>query len=174
VLIALARRSAGSWKAAAARVLQQNRALAFALIVAALPALLWKFRLWQWAITNDLTAATGWGARFMDRLNFTDIGAILRAIHAAPLLLLTLLTWVVLTRIKGRRQIAYFLPLGCSALYLVVLLLVYMTTPSDLAWHLGTSAERVAFPIKLMLIYGVALYLSVILKHLALRWRARK
>lgn len=156
-----------------AAVLRGSRGLVMALIVAALPAMLWKFRLWQWGISNDLTAATGWGGRFMDRLNFTDIGAILRAIHAAPMLLLALLTWIVVIRLKGRRQIAYFLPIACSVLYLAVLLLVYMTTPSDLAWHLGTSAERVALPIKLMLIYGAALYLNVIYKYLAYRWHWR-
>ena len=109
----------------------------------------------------------------MDRLNFTDIGAILRAIHAAPMLLLALLTWIVVIRLKGRRHIASFLPIACSVLYLAVLLLVYMTTPSDLAWHLGTSAERVAFPIELMLIYGAALYLNLIYKYLAYRWHWR-
>jgi hypothetical protein len=156
-----------------AAALRGKRGLVFALIVAALPAMLWKFRLWQWNISNDLTATSGWAARFMDRLNFTDIGAILRAIHAAPMLLLALLTWIVVIRLKGRRQIALFLPIVCSVLYLAVLLLVYMTTPSDLAWHLGTSAERVAFPIKLMLIYGATLYLNVIFKYLAYRWHWR-
>jgi len=156
-----------------AAVLRGSRGVIIALIVAALPAMLWKFRLWQWNIANDLAAATGWGGRFMDRLNFTDIGAILRAIHAAPMLLLALLTWIIVIRLKGRRHIASFLPIACSVLYLGVLLLVYMTTPSDLAWHLGTSAERVALPIELMLIYGAALYLNVIYKFLAYRWHWR-
>jgi len=36
----------------------------------------------------------------------------------------------------------------------------YLSTPHDLAWHLATSAKRVALPVQLLLMYGALVLLD--------------
>jgi len=78
------------------------------------------------------------------------------ALHviAVPLVLLLVL-WARTWRVSAARA-----ALLVAVAYLGVLFAVYLSTPHDLAWHLATSAKRVALPVQLLLMYGVLVLLD--------------
>jgi hypothetical protein len=53
-----------------------------------------------------------------------------------------------------------------AAIYFGILLLVYLSTPRDLTWHLRSSADRTMMPVDLLLAFAV-------ISTSALRQRAR-
>jgi hypothetical protein len=65
-----------------------------------------------------------------------------------------------------RRRFAPTLPLlAIVAVHLAAAIVAYITTPHDLTWHLGTSADRVLFQPSLILLLLATLYIDYLLRR---------
>jgi hypothetical protein len=112
-----------------------------------------------WAIVSrerGIVVDLGPGAlsRLSARLLSPDAHALItrELIASTPLLICTLVASWGLARESGQvRRLA--LPLVVAGLYLATLYGVYLSTPNDLQWHLGSSASRILHSVELMLLY---------------------
>jgi hypothetical protein len=101
-------------------------------------------------IANDLADADSKLERFTARFeDGQSLGKIWRALHSSEdvsvlklLLGIAIVFWCVNWRELARYRAALLFGLAVPTAYLAVLLLVYLTTPMDLHWHLSTSADR--------------------------------
>lgn len=143
-------------------VLLRERRLPWTLLaafaVSMLPLLAWKLAVAGADLGNDL-AQSKLKAQLLARLpDLTQsaliLKALLRGMVWVPLVLLLVLcarTW---------RTPAARAGMIVAVAYLGVLFAVYLSTPHDLAWHLATSAKRVALPVQLLLMYAVLVLLD--------------
>ena len=129
-----------------------------AFAVSMLPLLAWKLAVAGADLGNDL-AQSDLKGQLLARLpelapSVLILKALLRSAVWVPLVLLLVLwarTWHVSAARAG---------LAVAAAYFAVLFAVYLSTPHDLAWHLATSAKRVALPVQLLLMYAVLVLLD--------------
>jgi len=129
-----------------------------AFAVSMLPLLAWKLAVAGADLGNDL-AQSDLKGQLLARLpelapSVLILKALLRSAVWVPLVLLLVLltrTWRVSAARAG---------LAVAAAYFGVLFAVYLSTPHDLAWHLATSAKRVALPVQLLLMYAVLVLLD--------------
>ena len=106
----------------------------------------WALTKSQWQLANDLELGAGSVQRVLQRLQSGQLslvakGALLRTDagkSAALFVTAAVLAWGLRVRIP---RAAWF-PAAVGALYSAGMLLVYLATPHDVAWHLATSAER--------------------------------
>lgn len=132
-----------------------------AFAVSMLPLLAWKLAVAGADLGNDL-AQSDLKGQLLARLpelapSVLILKALLRSAVWVPLVLLLVL-WARTWRVSAARA-----GLAVAAAYFGVLFAVYLSTPHDLAWHLATSAKRVALPVQLLLMYAVLVLLD--------RWR---
>ncbi len=129
-----------------------------AFAVSMLPLLAWKLAVAGADLGNDLAQSDLKGqllARLPDLApTVLILKALLRSAVWVPLVLLLVL-WARTWRVSAARA-----GLAVAAAYFAVLFAVYLSTPHDLAWHLATSAKRVALPVQLLLMYGVLVLLD--------------
>ncbi|MGY8564856.1 hypothetical protein L0938_15705 [Paracidovorax citrulli] len=129
-----------------------------AFAVSMLPLLAWKLAVAGADLGNDLAQSDLKGqllARLPDLApTVLILKALLRSAVWVPLVLLLVL-WARTWRVSAARA-----ALLVAVAYLGVLFAVYLSTPHDLAWHLATSAKRVALPVQLLLMYGVLVLLD--------------
>jgi len=122
------------------------------------PLVAWKLAVAGADLGNDL-AQSDLKGQLLARLpelapSVLILKALLRSAVWVPLVLLLVLwtrTWHVPAARAG---------LAVAAAYFGVLFAVYLSTPHDLAWHLATSAKRVALPVQLLLMYAVLVLLD--------------
>ncbi len=140
-----------------------------AFAVSMLPLLAWKLAVAGADLGNDLAQSDLKGqllARLPDLApTVLILKALLRSAVWVPLVLLLVL-WARTWRVSAARA-----ALLVAVAYFGVLFAVYLSTPHDLAWHLATSAKRVALPVQLLLMYGVLVLLDQ-WKQIAPRQRA--
>jgi len=140
-----------------------------AFAVSMLPLLAWKLAVAGADLGNDLAQSDLKGqllARLPDlAATVLILKALLRSAVWVPLVLLLVL-WARTWRVSAARA-----ALLVAVAYFGVLFAVYLSTPHDLAWHLATSAKRVALPVQLLLMYGVLVLLDQ-WKQIAPRQRA--
>lgn len=143
-------------------VLLRDRRMPWALLaafaVSMLPLLAWKLAVAGADLGNDL-AQSDLKGQLLARLpelapSVLILKALLRSAVWVPLVLLLVL-WARTWRVSAARA-----GLAVAAAYFGVLFAVYLSTPHDLAWHLATSAKRVALPVQLLLIYAVLVLLD--------------
>ncbi|WP_314103141.1 hypothetical protein [uncultured Stenotrophomonas sp.] len=129
-----------------------------AFAVSMLPLLAWKLAVAGANLGNDLAQSDLKGqllARLPDLApTVLILKALLRSAVWVPLVLLLVL-WARTWRVSAARA-----ALLVAVAYFGVLFAVYLSTPHDLAWHLATSAKRVALPVQLLLMYGVLVLLD--------------
>lgn len=129
-----------------------------AFAVSMLPLLAWKLAVAGADLGNDLAQSDLKGqllARLPDLApTVLILKALLRSAVWVPLVLLLVL-WARTWRVSAARA-----GLLVAVAYFGVLFAVYLSTPHDLAWHLATSAKRVALPVQLLLMYGVLVLLD--------------
>jgi len=129
-----------------------------AFAVSMLPLLAWKLAVAGADLGNDLAQSDLKGqllARLPDLApTVLILKALLRSAVWVPLVLLLVL-WARTWRVSAARA-----ALLVAVAYFGVLFAVYLSTPHDLAWHLATSAKRVALPVQLLLMYGVLVLLD--------------
>lgn len=129
-----------------------------AFAVSMLPLLAWKLAVAGADLGNDLAQSDLKGqllARLPDlAATVLILKALLRSAVWVPLVLLLVL-WARTWRVSAARA-----ALLVAVAYFGVLFAVYLSTPHDLAWHLATSAKRVALPVQLLLMYGVLVLLD--------------
>ena len=147
-----------------------SRRSIFILAMAVLPTFLWFNLKRQWGLANDLSTH-GQLKRLMARINLHDVVMIL----GSTKVLLALFGMGILflaNRLTSKNSAAANTLILCAALYYGVLFAVYMTTPYDLQGHLETSANRVVYPIYVMLICAIVLYFRSwrLLSLLVRRW----
>ena len=143
-------------------VLLRDRRMPWGLLaafaVSMLPLLAWKLAVAGADLGNDLAQSDLKGqllARLPDLApTVLILKALLRSAVWVPLVLLLVL-WARTWRVSAARA-----ALLVAVAYLGVLFAVYLSTPHDLAWHLATSAKRVALPVQLLLMYGVLVLLD--------------
>lgn len=128
-----------------------------AFVVSMLPLLAWKLAVAGADLGNDL-AQSDLKGQLLARLpelapSVLILKALLRSAVWVPLVLLVL--WARTWRVSAARA-----GLAVAAAYFGVLFAVYLSTPHDLAWHLATSAKRVALPVQLLLMYAVLVLLD--------------
>ncbi len=140
-----------------------------AFAVSMLPLLAWKLAVAGADLGNDLAQSDLKGqllARLPDLApTVLILKALLRSAVWVPLVLLLVL-WARTWRVSAARA-----ALLVAVAYFGVLFAVYLSTPHDLAWHLATSAKRVALPVQLLLMYGLLVLLDQ-WKQIAPRQRA--
>jgi len=129
-----------------------------AFAVSMLPLLAWKLAVAGADLGNDL-AQSDLKGQLLARLpelapSVLILKALLRSAAWVPLVLLLVL-WARTWRVSAARA-----GLAVAAAYFAVLFAVYLSTPHDLAWHLATSAKRVALPVQLLLMYAVLVLLD--------------
>lgn len=129
-----------------------------AFAVSMLPLLAWKLAVAGADLGNDL-AQSDLKGQLLARLpelapSVLILKALLRSAVWVPLVLLLVL-WTRTWRVSAARA-----GLAVAAAYFGVLFAVYLSTPHDLAWHLATSAKRVALPVQLLLMYAVLVLLD--------------
>ncbi|MDF2817287.1 MAG: hypothetical protein K0S73_1227 [Stenotrophomonas rhizophila] len=129
-----------------------------AFAVSMLPLLAWKLAVAGADLGNDL-AQSDLKGQLLARLpelapSVLILKALLRSAVWVPLVLLLVL-WARTWRVSAARA-----GLAVAAAYFAVLFAVYLSTPHDLAWHLATSAKRVALPVQLLLMYVVLVLLD--------------
>ena len=147
---------------AVATVLLRDRRIPWALLAAfalsMVPLVAWKLAVAGADLGNDLAQSDLKGqllARLPDLTQSVLIlKALLRSAAWVPLVLLLVL-WARMWRVPAARA-----ALAVALAYFGVLFAVYLSTPHDLAWHLATSAKRVALPVQLLLVYGVLVLLD--------------
>lgn len=115
----------------------------------ALPLICWKLAVSHAGVSNDLAGGDVAGHlthRMVDASSYGLIvrGLLLQASVAIFLLPLCLLAWM-----HGWNSRFSHALTACVA-YIVILFLVYLSTPNDLAWHLSTSADRTMIPLSLL------------------------
>lgn len=143
-------------------VLLRDRRMPWGLLaafaVSMLPLLAWKLAVAGAELGNDL-AQSDLKGQLLARLpelapSVLILKALLRSAVWVPLVLLLVL-WARTWRVSAARA-----GLAVAAAYFGVLFAVYLSTPHDLAWHLATSAKRVALPVQLLLMYAVLVLLD--------------
>ncbi|MDY0980234.1 hypothetical protein [Stenotrophomonas sp. CFBP8994] len=143
-------------------VLLRDRRMPWGLLaafaVSMLPLLAWKLAVAGADLGNDL-AQSDLKGQLLARLpelapSVLILKALLRSAVWVPLVLLLVL-WTRTWRVSAARA-----GLAVAAAYFGVLFAVYLSTPHDLAWHLATSAKRVALPVQLLLMYAVLVLLD--------------
>jgi hypothetical protein len=147
-----------------------SRRSIFILAMAVLPTFLWFNLKRQWGLVNDLSTQArqcancapqvvhGQLKRLMAHINLHDVVMILGS-SKVLLVLFGMGILFLANRLTSKNSaLAANTLILCAALYYGVLFAVYMTTPYDLQWHLETSANRVVYPIYMMLICGIVLY----------------
>lgn len=143
-------------------VLLRDRRMPWGLLaafaVSMLPLLAWKLAVAGADLGNDL-AQSDLKGQLLARLpelapSVLILKALLRSAVWVPLVLLLVL-WARTWRVSAARA-----GLAVAAAYFAVLFAVYLSTPHDLAWHLATSAKRVALPVQLLLMYAVLVLLD--------------
>lgn len=143
-------------------VLLRDRRMPWGLLaafaVSMLPLLAWKLAVAGADLGNDL-AQSDLKGQLLARLpelapSVLILKAMLRSAVWVPLVLLLVL-WARTWRVSAARA-----GLAVAAAYFAVLFAVYLSTPHDLAWHLATSAKRVALPVQLLLMYAVLVLLD--------------
>jgi hypothetical protein len=126
------------------------------------PGILWSvFYKHQWGLINDLHIGTT--AAFFRMMNrFSDgvsFSLILKNIFfydesAVWLALIVFLAAIIFLTIK-RRYIVSWIPAMITAItYYVCLIIIYLLTPQELGWHLGTSVQRVMLTVSSCMIAG--------------------
>ncbi|MEN9835618.1 MAG: hypothetical protein RL011_1811, partial [Pseudomonadota bacterium] len=79
----------------------------------------------------------------------------------APFVLAALVSARLSPRSQGRPLFIALIPSVFVAVsYAALLLVIYLSTPVDLSWHLDTSASRTVQPIYLSILLGIAAYLG--------------
>ncbi|MCX8024218.1 MAG: hypothetical protein N3A60_03335 [Thermanaerothrix sp.] len=111
----------------------------------AMPMGLWSVKRTLWGLRNDLELGSGGSvARLLARLGDGSLDTILRMaypyIYGGILVLLFIATALILQRraLPPAAQMAIL----AAGMYLLGLLVIYLSTPHDLNWHLRTSVDR--------------------------------
>ena len=132
-------------------------------LLASSPVLIWKFRLISAKITA-LFAGDPWARA---ALRFGDGGWTLIATSLLDEAGIALVMLAVLFMVAGKleRLVLYFV-----VAYLSILFFVYLSTPSDLVWHISASVERVTLVVKLL----VAVILILVSQRFVLRLPSMK
>lgn len=121
----------------------------------------WTVTKLAWGLSSDVAPSSTTVAAAWARLSESGaLPSVLRSlfvthelIGALVPLLLALIASVVL---RVRTPVAFRLSLVTASLYLAGIVLVYLGTPHDLAWHLETSAGRTVLPI--FVLFAAATY----------------
>ena len=119
-------------------------------------------------INNDLSSGSPLN-RLLARLNDGhSVEVIVAAINRpkevralAPFVLAALVSARLSPRSQGRPLFIALIPsVFVAGSYAALLLVIYLSTPVDLSWHLDTSASRTVQPIYLSILLGIAAYLG--------------
>jgi hypothetical protein len=122
-------------------------------LVSLLPILAWKLLLASLGIENDLTRA-GLLSRLVERASSGQAWLqIVVGLALRPRVILPCLLFAGAVRAAPPSDFTRLVLRAC-ALYALALVLVYLSTPHDLPWHLDTSADRTVMPIALALVFA--------------------
>lgn len=134
-------------------------AVVVSLAMAILPLLAWKLSVSHAGLSNDLAGSDLMG-QITGRLR--DIKSYWLLIDSLLFSLptLILLPPLLLIAFVARRNSISLYVLPACASYVAVLIVVYMSTPNDLAWHLSTSADRTMLPVWLLATYSLLVDLT--------------
>lgn len=114
-------------------------------------------------IENDLAAAGSKLERMHERLtDGSSLALIWQSLHTgenvrllAWLLAVAVVFWTLHREALAAQRAVLLVSLAVPALYLAILLLVYLATPLDLVWHLQFSATRTAMALYTCIAIGV-------------------
>jgi len=117
----------------------------FAVLLALLPVLTWNLHKQQWGLSNDLAIGTDQSfLRITNRLTDGSYKLILQSIYhqiEASMLLLGVVYFANFIQNKGlpKESLPALLAAGSYCLGIMV---IYLLTPVDVVWHLGSSVDR--------------------------------
>jgi hypothetical protein len=139
------------------------------LILIASPSALWTalYR-YQWNVRNDLQLGTADGfRRIFDRLSDgSSFPSILYStlFHRNGAVWLALLLFsgslVLFARLKRHINVTFVPSLLTATLYYILVVIIYLSTPNDLYWHLSTSVQRVMLTVSSCTVAGAFLILQ--------------
>ncbi len=121
---------------------------AFALI----PLFCWKMTCSQFGIQSNLAEEGIWTRLTTRLLQPGDSAAIAWAMLLRIEIILPFCVLLIF-RLAGGGGRRWWFPAITCAIYAGVIALVYLSTPSDLSWHLRTSVDRTILPIAMLLSY---------------------
>jgi hypothetical protein len=139
MLLTRARRAPASWRSWPAGVW-------IALVLPWVGFVAWALTKQQWHVVNDLQLGSGSLQRVLQRLEGGQLGFVAEGLFlktdagksAGMLLTAAVLAWALRSKVPAT---AWF-PAAVATMYLAGMMVVYLATPSDLAWHIGSSAGR--------------------------------
>lgn len=106
----------------------------------------WALTRHDWHLVNDLQLGLGSVQRVSQRLGEGQLAPIAKALFlrsdagkSAALLVASALLALAL---RSRIPVVAWFPAAVATLYSAGMLVIYLATPHDVAWHLATSAER--------------------------------
>ncbi len=112
-----------------------------------LPYLAWRFICIKNGLTTDVISDADF-SRFANFNYFYETFIIISNYLIFNLQFVVCLVIFILSFYLNKNKKILFLVLYCSFTYLIILFLIYFTTPHDLVWHLKTSSLRTMLVIK--------------------------
>ncbi len=149
------------------------------LAVIVTPCLIWSvFYKHQWRLANDLQIGTpqSWfriAGRFSDGESFPLIlkSTFFHDESAVCLSLVAFIAGLIALAVLKRCTVSWIPALVTAFVYYWSIVLIYLSTPSDLNWHLATSAQRTMLTVSSCLLAGVYFIVSEIEKKSIARER---
>ncbi len=117
--------------------------------------LIWKIPLLKYGITNDLISV-GFLERVFQRVSDLNNIELISGYFFRYCDLISLVFILNLFRNDVRIR-KFLLPISFVISYILLLIIIYLSTPNDLYWHLGTSVKRALLPI-LLVMFGTILF----------------
>lgn len=118
--------------------------------VALLPFTLWSYYKYSWSLSNDLEVGSVQSLlQIIGRMKDGSYKTILKSLYREIEGALMLLGFIYLSLLAWRKTIPKesFAALLAAGIYGLGIIIVYLLTPHDLAWHLATSINRTPLPI---------------------------
>ncbi len=142
------------------------------------PCIIWSvFYKYQWNLANDLQLGTAetffrFYNRFFDGVSLPLIlkETFFHDQSAVWLALTVFLVSMIWLAISKRFIVSWIPALMVTITYYCFILIIYLSTPQDLVWHLGTSVQRIMLTVSSCLLAGS----FFILRELEDRWIVKK
>jgi hypothetical protein len=146
-----------------------------------LPFLIWNFYKLRWGLNNDLSIGSNeFFQRIGQRLIDGSLAIIIRSVEDqiifGVILFATFFTVLLYINHKNHfGSILIFIAVGF--IYSIGIIVIYLSTPHDLSWHLSTSIERTMLPVNFLLGLGLVTLLKrikLVIRYAAIEFISQK
>lgn len=122
----------------------------FGLSIGIFPVFLWEFYKRKWNIINDLALGSkNFFFRIVKRISDGSLQLILgqMAFQIIIPLIMIITLLLILKLLHVRINMIYLIPFFPAILYFTGIIIIYLSTPTQVEWHLATSVDRTMFAV---------------------------